>query len=228
LEALVTIKKTALIIGGTSGLGYELALRLRGTHAVYCTGRRTRRTKDITFKFLNLGSPMNTHVLIRDLLFALPPIDLLVYAAGFYQEGRIDSVSDSDINRMIAVGLQAPVILLQGLMQRQKKLEGFIAITSTSQWTPRKLEPVYAATKAGLAHFANSISLDERVGKVMVAGPTGMHTEFWDDVGRSDLDQLLQPSLVAKTILAEYGEAFSYQCIRILRDPFRVDVVDRS
>lgn len=219
-------KPYALIIGGTSGLGLELGLALTQTHKVVVTGRHDPRQELLNFQYLDI-SPRSYFLGtdIDNLVQKYPQLNLLVYAAGFYQEGTISDLSDPDIAGMINVGLLAPILLLQRFLSKQSQLPGFIAVTSTSQWTPRLLEPVYTAVKAGLGMLANSVSLDERVGKVLVIGPAGMRTRFWDQNPR-DMSTMLDPKLVAEQILNLYEGNFKYKFARILREPARIEVVE--
>jgi len=217
-------KQLALIMGGSSGLGLKLALLLTNEYRVIISGRRDPKKKDIDFNFLDLG--FNELAEKLDCFVAsLPSVYLLIYAAGFYQEGRIDDLNDTDIMEMNAVGLLAPAMLLKRILKKQGKLNGFIAITSTSQWKPRILEPMYTAVKAGLGMLANSISLDPKVNKVLVASPAGMATRFWENHPR-DLSTLLDPHWVAEQILEWYKKDFEYKVIRILREPPRVEEVE--
>jgi NAD(P)-dependent dehydrogenase (short-subunit alcohol dehydrogenase family) len=214
-------------------LGYSLAQGLVENHEVYVTGRREPEgMSKINFCALELA----TDTLGRDiakLLERLPAIDLLVYAAGFYQDGTITDLDVHQIYEMIDVGLVAPILFVRELLERQKTLEGFIAITSTSQWTPRLAEPVYTAAKAGLGAVANSLSLDDRIGKTLVAAPAGMDTPFWAGTDK-DTSTMLDPDWVARQIIAEYSDASyqQYKFVRILRgDPaqgtsHRVDSVE--
>ena len=218
-------KLNTLIIGGSSGLGLELALKLAPNYEVTVTGRRDPKNEHVTFRTLDLSARSQFSDDLDTFVTQLPQIDLLIYAAGFYQEGDISHVSDEDIANMTNVGLMAPAMLLQRLLKKQDKLSGFIAITSTSQWTPRPLEPVYTAVKAGLAMLANSVSCDERVGKVLVAGPAGMNTRFWENNPR-DLSTMLDPTWVAQQVLDQYSGNFNYKFARIMRGPARVEIVE--
>src|SRR3989338_6779319 len=123
------------------------------------------------------------------------------------------------------IGLLAPALIVQRIIKKQGSLAGFIAITSTSQWTPRLLEPMYTAVKAGLAMLANSLSLDPRIGKVLVAGPAGMATRFWENNPR-DMSKMLDPKWVAEQIIQLYADDFEYKFSRIMRDPPRVEIVE--
>ncbi len=217
--------KNALIIGGSSGLGLELATTLPAKYHTIVTGRHDPKNEKVDFRVLDLNTRDQLAGTLDEFVANLPRIDLLIYAAGFYQEGTISDVSDDDIAAMTGVGLLAPAMLLQRLLKKQSELPGFIAVTSTSQWTPRLLEPMYTSVKAGLGMLANSVSLDERIDKVLVAAPAGMNTRFWENSPR-DASTMLDPKWVAEQILEQYSDNFKYKFTRILREPERVEIVE--
>ena len=125
---------------------------------------------------------------------------------------------------MVRVGLTSPAMMLQRILQKQEHLDGFIAVTSTSQSVPRLREPVYTAAKAGLGMLAKSVSLDPQVSKTLVVAPAGMKTNFWKGAEREG--ELLEPQWVAKQIINLYEGGFAYKYARILRGPPRVEAID--
>lgn len=226
-------KPNALIIGGSSGLGLELARLLTTTHNVTITGRHDPNESSLISRNLNMEldedtdldvAMVNLSVDLRCILDGAEPIDLLIYAAGFYQEASIGQLEDLQILNMVNLGLIVPAMLLRHILFSYN-LPNFIAITSTSQWTPRPAEPVYTAVKAGLAMLAHSVSLDPQVGKVMVVAPAGMKTAFWRGQGR-DTSIMLDPKWVAEQIVLDFDQQFKYKFIKILRAPARVEVAD--
>jgi short-subunit dehydrogenase len=221
----MTQRKTVLIVGGSSGLGLELALCLKNTHNVIVTGRKKPDVSTgVNFIPVDFKDPRNITVQNQQLLFKIgEDIDTLVCAAGFYQEGTLAMLRDTDIEKMITVGFSAPVMLVAEILRRQQKLSEFIAITSTSQWIPRKLEPVYTGVKAGLAMFAKSLSLDESVEKVLVAAPAGMKTDFWRDQNK-DTSGMLEADWVASEIMELRERNYAYMFAKIMRGPARVEV----
>ncbi len=210
-----------LIIGGNSGLGLEIGKLLsQGKEQVYVTGRVFG---DLPPKltFLELNITENLVQLKHDLdgmMRELPSIDLLVYAAGFLKKGHISELPDEYIETMVHVGLTAPALLIQRILKKQGSLPGFIAITSTSQWRPRELEPVYAAVKAGLGMFAESASLDPQIKKTLVVGPAGMNTKFREE-GEKERGGLLSPESTARQILELWKGDYAYRLARLLREP---------
>ncbi len=216
-----------LVIGGTSGLGYELAKLFAETSPVIVTGRAAPLVLDsrLEFRRLELDSGSEDTHSILNFVQRLPRIDTLVIAAGYAQFGGVNRLQNMDIMKMFTVGLIAPVLFIRELLHHQRQLPNYMQITSTSQWTPRPNEPVYAAAKAGIGMFAESIAGDPNVGRVMVAGPSGMKTAFWNGLN-TDTSQFLEPSEVAAAMYNDWSTISNYEFrqIAILRNPLRVEV----
>lgn len=215
-----------LIVGGTSGLGLEIAKGLSDQEGgTYVTGRRPLDEAGLHYEQFDLAEP-NLPQRIGELVAKLPEINTLVYAAGYFQEGTVTDLSEEQIEEMIDVGGRGLIYFTRALLERQGKLDELVTITSTSQWTPRKLEPIYNFAKAGAAHFSNAMAEDGRVAKVLVAGPAGMNTAFWEGIERDDLDKMLDPSWVADEVLKLREDDYKYRFAKIMRQPARVEVVE--
>lgn len=222
-----TANPQALVVGGTSGLGLSLAKQLyKGGYAVAITGQYDPAVPGSSFFRLSIsGDGKRLSADIVALLSVLSPINLLVYTAGFSQLGVLGSLTSEGMLRMTNISLAAPAILLSEITRRQEALSGAIFVTSTSQWIPRKDEPLYAAGKAGLAMLCASAALDPKIQKILVAGPAGMDTKMQMGRKRADQKPLLSPEWVASEILRSYKEDFHFRTIRILRDPPRVEIL---
>lgn len=218
-----------LIIGGSRGIGWELAA-LYAAHgdSVTVTGRKQpdKTIDQVTFKELDLSTSAYIQN-INTFIAELGVIDRLVYAPGFYQEGTVTDISESDIVDMVQVCGTGFIFAARAVLEAQAQLSECIVITSSSQWTPRKLEPIYNFAKAGVAHFAHALSLDERVSKLMVAGPTGTKTAFHADRD-VDMSTYHKPEWVAEQIYEQSQEQYRYKFIKILRDPAQVEVADKE
>lgn len=215
-----------LIVGGTSGLGLEIARNLStADNEVYVTGRRELNESGLHYEKFDLTEP-NLPRRIGELLMQLPEIDTLVYAAGYFQEGRVTDLKEQEIEQMIDVGGRGLIYFTKSILDKQGSLNELITITSTSQWTPRKLEPIYNFAKAGAAHFSNAMAEDGRIGKVLVVGPAGMDTAFWDNVERDDIDKMLDPTWVAGEVMRLRQGDYRYRLAKILREPPRTEIIE--
>lgn len=216
-----------LIVGGSSGLGLALAKEFADQgDTVIVTGRTKPAIDFAEFKKLDL-SQKNIAGVIDKFVDSLPQIDRLVYSAGFYQEGRVTDLSAEQIETMVQVAGTGLVYFMRAILNKQGKLSELITITSTSQWTPRKFESIYNFAKAAIGHFSNAMAEDGRVNKVLVVGPSGMRTKFWDGVKRDDLDKMLDKEWVAQEIMKARDDSYNYKFIQILRQPARVEEAEK-
>lgn len=223
--------ENVLVVGGTSGLGLALARSLvpQGYEDIFVTGTgRKDPPKDdgITFLELDIGpSAQEVSADIDRIMKQALPIDLLIYAAGFFEQGTIDQLGDAHIDAMVNVSFTAPAKLISRILRRQLGLPGLIFITSTSQWIPRFKEPIYASLKSALGMLGKCLALDPHIKKTLVAAPAAMDTPFWG--GEKREGTLLDQYWVAGEILKVWQTDFVYKCIRILRgDRREIDPVE--
>ncbi len=156
------MKKNILIVGGSSGVGLELARHyISDGHTVCITGRKNPELKhaqyerlDITANADQLGQDIDT------LLNRFSGINTLIYCAGFRQRALIDALNDAAIKQMINVGLLAPTLLVQRLKNQLDIPLKIMLITSSSQYTAREQEPVYCAVKSGIGMLGASMAFN--------------------------------------------------------------------
>lgn len=217
----------AVIIGGTSGLGEQLAGCLNDSHRVICTGRQSRfRSGEGPGEFFRLDlTPQSEHVgwrtlldnQYRRLLRYVGQIDLLVFAAGFYQEKPLEELTDEQIMAQYHVGPLSYQLLVRRILKQQESLIGHIVITSTSALKARLNESGYCASKAALNQVARCVGLSPKVGKTLIVAPGGMNTGFYRNSDR-DTSNFLDPADVADLIHACYaGYAFELCTLTIPR-----------
>ncbi len=221
------MKKNILIVGGTSGVGKELAAHyISDGHNVCVTGRKDRNLQGAYFqKFSITGISAHLGSDTDRVLSDFPNVNTLIYAAGYLQRGHIDSLSDDDLQTMVNVGLLAPMMLTQRLKTKSTSPLKVVFITSSSQYTPRELEPAYCATKSGLGMFGAALVRDPGIGKVLVVAPSGIRTPFWEGT-IEDTETMLDANWVAKQIVELSSGVFKYKYATILRNPARVEIVE--
>src|SRR5438105_4619322 len=121
----------ALVVGGTSGLGLELAMLLKRTYDhVTITGRTDPNIEGLAFVRLALGSNQQFVDSMDHLVQDCASFSTVIYNPGFYQEGRISDLTDKEILDMANVGFLAAALLMQRIMKKQDSLACFVAITS--------------------------------------------------------------------------------------------------
>lgn len=152
-------------------------------------------------------------------------VNTLVYSAGFLQRGHIHTLPDAALQTMTNVGLLAPMMLVQRLKQNLDTPLKIMLITSSSQYTPRELEPAYCAVKSGLGMLGASLVRDHDIGKVLVVAPSGINSKFWEGTSE-DTSTMLDVEWVARQVVELSSGVFKYKYAKLLRNPARVDIVE--
>lgn len=157
--------KTALVTGGTDGIGAQLIRQLRAKGAeVITTGRNPDRI-DATRAdgFETIPADLATREGVETLIAAVAgrPIDLLINNAGAgadhdFRHGTPDA---GLAEQVVALNLNAPIRLIVALMPMlQSRPDAMIVnVTSGLAIAPRAGSPTYCATKAGLRAYTMAI-----------------------------------------------------------------------
>jgi NAD(P)-dependent dehydrogenase (short-subunit alcohol dehydrogenase family) len=219
------MRKRILIIGGTSGVGLDLARHYSTNgHTVCVTGRKNPSIEGIQFQKLAIIDDADQLVSdVNRIVDGFKGVNTFVYSAGFLQRGHIDALSDSDLQEMVNVGLLAPMTLVQRLKNNLDTPLKIMLITSSSQYTPRELEPAYCAVKSGLSMLGASLARDRGIGKVLVVAPSGINSKFWSGTNE-DTSSMLDSKWVAEQIVELSSGSFKYKYAQILRNPATVKV----
>ncbi|MDJ0788563.1 MAG: SDR family NAD(P)-dependent oxidoreductase [Myxococcota bacterium] len=158
--------RTALVTGGTSGIGLELvrALAAEGAQVLTCGSREKLPDElvglaNVAYRSCDLALPSERAELVAWVKEQAPHLDLLVNNAGIQIECRIDPELDVDgAAREIAINLLAPIELAAGLSDRVESAGGTIVnVSSGLALAPKAASPVYCATKAGLSSFSRTL-----------------------------------------------------------------------
>ncbi|MFL6137527.1 MAG: SDR family NAD(P)-dependent oxidoreductase [Frankiaceae bacterium] len=181
----------ALVTGASSGIGRATARRLAVAGAtVLLAGRDEDALAAVAAEMGGHPVPGDLAVLGGPELVAAAAlgvagrIDLLVNNAGVGWAGPVAAMVAADIDRLVAVNLTAPMALTRALLPGmvQRGCGHLVMVTSVAGATGVPGESVYAATKAGLATFADSLRLEvasSGVGVTTVA-PGVVATAFFD------------------------------------------------
>lgn len=214
-------KKTALITGATTGLGYELSkiLAREGYHLVLVARNQDNLdtvTNDLSNRFnvsietiaLDLSLPTSSNKLYEWVQQKSLCIDLLVNNAGFGLHGRFDETDIKEELSMIQLNAITLVELtkffvLDMLNRNHGKI---LNIASLAAFQPMPLFNVYAATKAFVLSFSESLASElQGTGvTVSVLCPGPFHSGFQQ---RAQLENIpiYQGKLPTAEEIAEIG-----------------------
>lgn len=156
--------KTALVTGGTDGIGLALAraLRLKGVRVIIC-GRDPARLAAAHAEGLEaIAADLSTEAGRDKMVDTIRqwPIDVLINNAGMGTMFDItDGIDLDDVDRCIALNLTAPIHLITRLIDglRARPQAMIVNVTSGLAIAPSRGAPVYCATKAGLRSFTQAL-----------------------------------------------------------------------
>ncbi|MGW7684093.1 SDR family NAD(P)-dependent oxidoreductase [Kribbella sp. NPDC054772] len=158
----------ALVTGGSAGIGAAVAERLAAAGArVVVHGRDHERTAAVAARVGGVpvvGDLAEPDVVADEALRAHGRVDVLVANAGVGWSGPFVEMRDDEIDRLVAVDLLAPLRLVHRLLPPMlERGSGHIALVgSVAGRTAVAGEAVYAATKAAVDIFGESLRLELR------------------------------------------------------------------
>lgn len=215
------------ILGGTKGLGLELArIAIANNMSVTIAGRTADECELVksgsasgAYCDLEMPNPLS--------LFPLATAyGLIIWSAGIHHQGSFLDLDAIAIERYARNHLIGPANALARLLNENKKLKKpchLVVIGSSSSYAIRDDQAIYGALKAGKAQLARNLGRElpnELPGsKVLLAQPGGMATPFW--AGREHMaEKFMNPSDVARVIWSEMArQTESFLEIHIDRQP---------
>lgn len=165
--------EVALVTGSTLGLGEAIARRFatEGAAGIVVTGRDRERgdaivaelsaSTDVRFVQAELGDPDAIAALLAATDEAFGRLDVLVNAAGLSTRGSIEDTTPELFDRLMAVNVRAPLLLMQGAIaiMRREGIEGrIVSVGSVASHGSEPFLTPYAATKAALSALTKNVA----------------------------------------------------------------------
>lgn len=190
--------KVILILGGSYGIGAEIAQLAKSAGAVVVAhGRSTTG--------LHVQDPAQIAEAFEETYDTHGAIDAVILTAGLLRVGRLNEASEEQIAETIGVNYMAPVHVAKAAYGYLKKSKGHLLFFTSSSYTRgRENYALYSSTKAAIVNLTQALSeewSDSSIG-VNVINPertaTPMRTQAF---GEEAPGSLLSAEAVAQTSL---------------------------
>jgi NAD(P)-dependent dehydrogenase (short-subunit alcohol dehydrogenase family) len=166
--------RTAVVVGGTSGIGRTLALGLAEAGAdVVASGRRIELVKDVSKEIERIGrrtvpiaadvGDMASLERLRDeCLEAFGKVDILLAVAGMTKKTPTLDMDEGDWHRVIETNLTGTLRACQvfGRTMIEKRYGRIITIGSLSSFVGLFEVAAYVASKAGVAGLTRALAVE--------------------------------------------------------------------
>jgi NAD(P)-dependent dehydrogenase (short-subunit alcohol dehydrogenase family) len=170
--------RTAVISGGSSGIGRATALLLARHGARVFVGDLSVREENRS-RFAELGitelpcdvrRETDVSSLIDAAVVATDRLDIVVHSAGIVLVKQIPDVSEEEWDACIDTNLKGAFFLAKHAIVPMRRSGGgaIVHIASNAGLLPRAHDPVYSTSKGALVAFTRSLALSHSVDKIRV------------------------------------------------------------
>lgn len=180
--------KTAVISGGTGGLGRAMAAGLQADGwRTILLDLRVDKTSDSDQQrsiACDLTDPARLQTAVQACIDDSPSIDLVIYNAGLTQVGPFAELDDSAHRKLFEVNYFAAVAMAWAFLQPLRQSRGtHLAISSVAGFSPLYHRTAYAASKHALEGFFGSLRSEEAPHGVrcLIAAPSFVATNIGND-----------------------------------------------
>ncbi len=166
--------KTALVTGGTAGIGKAIALAFASQGAsVAIFGTNGERAAHVVqemeavspaqkflYRLLDVADKKNVDQAVSEILSLFGAVDILVNNAGITRDGLLMKMTEEDWDRVIAVNLKSVYNTSQALVRPMLKARRgkIINISSVVGLMGNPGQTNYAASKAGMIGMTKSLA----------------------------------------------------------------------
>jgi short-subunit dehydrogenase len=214
------MKKISIISGGTSGLGFEIALlfikagknvMILGRNAAKLSSAATRLKKEadnlsVLSMVCNVGKEKDIKELGDFLTDNSWSVEYLFNNAGVGLFTKAQNSTSQLIDMVFEANLKGMILLtsrILGLTRDEDELT-IVNIMSTSALLGRAEETVYCAAKWGARGYTEALRTELKGTKRNIIGiyPGGMITDFWKVIGQNrEISKFMDPAEVAEKIV---------------------------
>ena len=160
--------RSALITGGSSGIGLAIARMLRDEGFELTLASRTAGKIEAAGAELgataiaaDVSNPDDCERIVREHVGRTGGLDVLVNSAGIGIAARVEDAQLKHIDRQLAINLRGLVLVSQAAIPHLRETKGWIFnLASIAGTQPVPILPIYAATKAAVISLTHSLNAD--------------------------------------------------------------------
>ena len=201
--------RSALITGGSSGIGLAIGRMLRDEGFELTLASRTAEKVEAaaaelgaTAITVDVSKPEDCERVVREHVERAGGLDLLVNSAGVGIAARVQDVQLKHLDRQLNINLRGLVLVSQAAIPHLRETKGWIVnLASIAGTQPVPILPIYAATKAAVISVTHSLNadLDDDGVRVIALCPGFVDTPMAEFAGLS-ADEMIQPEDCAEVV----------------------------
>ena len=148
-------KKTAIVTGGSSGMGLAISQKLKQVGIDVIIFDVQSPPNDFTFFNVDIRNDEQ----IKAALLQIDNVDILVNNAGVYFEKYLEDTTNDEIDKMVDINIKGTYLITRNVFPKIKAAKGSIVIiASCLGLIPELTSPLYCTTKAGLIMFTKCLA----------------------------------------------------------------------
>ena len=153
--------KKALVTGASGGIGAAIVRRLQAEGATVTGTDLTPSDADFHIDG-NLMDAEFCDALPEQAMAKMGGLDILINNAGIITRGDITQASDADLQRTMAINVEAPFRLCRAAIPLMADKGGGAIVNTSSCWGvhPGPNHPVYVMSKAAIASLTQCLGMD--------------------------------------------------------------------
>jgi NAD(P)-dependent dehydrogenase (short-subunit alcohol dehydrogenase family) len=200
---------SALITGGSSGIGLAIARMLREEGFALTLASRTAEKVEAAAVELgahaiaaDVSQPEDCARVVEEHVAREGGLDLLVNSAGIGIAGRVEDVQLKHLDRQLAINLRGLVLVTQAAIPHLRKTKGWVVnLASIAGTQPVPILPIYAASKAAVISLTHSLNadLDDEGVRAIAICPGFVDTPMADFSGLPG-EEMIQPEDCAEVV----------------------------
>lgn len=195
--------KKALVVGGSSGIGLAISLKLldQGYEHIYITGKTGVDFENIPKNKADLFAEKTTFYLV-DLTHEnyrvfdeIRDIDTLIITAGFGRVALFEDLTEAEIRNLVKCNELSPIQIIKKYYSFLKSIEDFncAVLVSIAGHIASPYFTVYGAAKAGFAAFIENVNIELAAGgynnRILDCSPGFLKGTAFNG-GKNDLSQV--------------------------------------